>query len=176
MHTSWCKISVTHTINNHNAYICLLYHSVKSKWIYGCYVIILSNNVSTLYVTNSLGGRYFVSVYSKLNGSILFFVWVYQRDKVCFIFHKVARVLALWETKISVVNLFLFHSKFQKVKILFLCNSIHSQCNDIVNQPLHYMLIIISHFRDYFIFCMFTTCYVTKATPIHFINGKCYIQ
>ena len=54
---------------------------------------------------------------------------------MCFIFHKVVKG-AVWKIKHSYEEyavdllLFLFHSKFQKVKIAFLHNSIHSQHND----------------------------------------------
>ena len=63
----------------------------------------------------------------------MYIYWADQKDKVCFIFHKVARVLLYGHSyKEYCVNLllFLFHSKLQKVKITFLHNSIHSQHND----------------------------------------------
>ena len=64
------------------------------------------------------------SLYKDTVSMILYFAWADQRDKVCFIFHKVQGCCMEKSTVMKLICLlFLFHSTFQKVIIAFLHTS-----------------------------------------------------
>ena len=76
-------------------------------------------------ITNKNFKRHLRKMYGKYCMIYVYFAWADQRDKVCFIFHKVQGCCVEEKVVMKLICLlFLLHSAFQKMIIAFLRTSI----------------------------------------------------